>query len=172
MFIRRLSSADAEVFQNLRLQALQNSPSAFGASYEDERLLPLSEVEARLLERPGRAVFGGFDQGRLVAMAGLAREGGRKSAHKAFVWGVYVEPEMRGRGWAPALLRECLAFARATPGILLVNLSVNADNRRAHDLYATMGFQPFGREPGALLIDGCLHDEIHMQLRLGEPANA
>ena len=36
MIVRQLNRADAQAYQTLRLLALQESPSAFSASYEDE----------------------------------------------------------------------------------------------------------------------------------------
>ena len=64
------------------------------------------------------------------------------------------------------LLSAALSLAESIPEIRQVNLSVNTDNTNAVQLYESAGFKAFGREPGALLIDDVLHDEIHMCLRL------
>jgi ribosomal protein S18 acetylase RimI-like enzyme len=83
---------------------------------------------------------------------------------------MYVTPEARGRGIGRALLLEALSLARSVAGVKQVNLCVNAGSASAIRLYESVGFQSFGREPGAMLIDGKLHDEIHMCLRLAERA--
>jgi len=165
MQIRRLSPLDAKLFQALRLAALQETPSAFGASYEEEIGLPSSAIEARLIERHDQGVWGAFNGGALIGTLGLAREQRHKLSHKAILWGMYVAPAMRGKGVARALLRQVLAFSRSEPAIIQINLCVNASNPGAIALYESEGFTTFGREPFALMIDGKMHDELHMFLR-------
>jgi RimJ/RimL family protein N-acetyltransferase len=166
MHIRRLTPADASAFQALRLAALQEAPSAFGSSYEEERDLSASTIEERLTARPDRGPFGAFEDDALVGLIALGRENMNKLAHKALIWGMYVTPSARGRGVGRALLLEALSFARSVPGIRQVNLCVNASNERAIRVYESVGFKSFGREPGAMLLNGELHDEVHMYLRL------
>ena len=67
---------------------------------------------------------------------------------------------------ARSLLLETLSFARTVPDLRQINLCVNATNLAAIALYESLAFKPFGHETGALLIDGKLHDEIYMSLRL------
>lgn len=168
MDIRRLLPTDAAIFRALRLAALQESPSAFGSSDEEERAVSIPTIEARLTERPDRGVFGAFHGDELVGLAALGRESLDKLAHKAFVWGLYVSPEYRGRGIARSLMAEVLGLARAAPGVLQVNLSVNASHVGAIRLYESFGFRSFGLEAGALNVSGVLHDEQHMSLHLVE----
>lgn len=89
-----------------------------------------------------------------------------KLAHKAMIWGMYVSPKARCKGVGRELLMEAVTLARSVPAILQVNLCVNAANEPARRLYDSMGFKAFGHETGAMLIDGELHDEIHMCLQL------
>jgi ribosomal protein S18 acetylase RimI-like enzyme len=79
---------------------------------------------------------------------------------------MYVAPEVRGRGLGRMLLEAAIAQARATPGIEQLMLAVNATNVPARNLYLAMGFEPFGREPRALKIDGHYFDEDYMALFL------
>src|SRR5262245_37670863 len=88
--IRARIADDAAAFQELRLFALRECPTAFSSSYEEECDIPLTRVGERLAAAPDRAVFGAFDNGTLVGMVGLLREQHRKLSHKAVVWGVYV----------------------------------------------------------------------------------
>ena len=66
MHIRRLTLADANAFQALRLAALKDKPSAFGSSYEEEKDFPASTIEVRLAEKPDRGPFGAFEGAALV----------------------------------------------------------------------------------------------------------
>ena len=166
MHIRRLTPDDADTFQAFRLAALLEAPSAFGSSHEEERQLPRSVIEARLALKPDRGPFGAFEGGELVGLVALGRENQQKLAHKALIWGLYVAPRARGRGIGRALLMEALALARSVPGIRQVNLCVNASNTGAIRLYEAAGFRSFGLEPSAMMVDGELHDELHMSLRL------
>lgn len=164
--IRRLTPADAAVFQAFRLAALLEAPAAFGSSHEEERELSRSVIEDRLAVKPDRGPFGAFENDELVGLVALGRESMHKLAHKALIWGMYVAPEARGKGIGRALLLEALSLARSVAGILQVNLRVNASNEGAIRLYESVGFKTFGHEPGAMLVDGELHDELHMCLPL------
>lgn len=168
MHIRRLTPADASAFHALRLAGLLESPSAFGSSYTEEKDRPLSEVEARLAVERDSGVFGAFEGTALVGLAGLHRERRQHFAHKAFVWGMYVTPTSRGKGIGQALLRDVLALARSVPEIQQVNLSANAGNVAALRLYESTGFNAYGCERGAMIIDGKPQDEVLMCLRLAD----
>ncbi|MGH6623494.1 MAG: GNAT family N-acetyltransferase [Burkholderiaceae bacterium] len=167
VLIRVLGPDDAAAFQELRLHGLQESPSAFAGSYEDECDIPIAIVAERLTARPDRCVLGAFDEHRLIGLLGLKREGARKLSHKAFLWGMYVNPTVRRSGAGRKLVAEALARAAAMPGVRQVNLGVNAANVAAIGLYEAMGFVAYGLERGFLLLDGQLHDEILMVRVLG-----
>jgi RimJ/RimL family protein N-acetyltransferase len=168
MQIRRLTPADASAFQELRLAGLREEPSAFGSSYEEEKDFSASIIEGRLAVRSDQGPFGAFEQGNLIGLVALGRERMNKLSHKGLIWGMYVKPEHRGKGIARALLSEALSLARSVPELRQVNLSANASNTGAIRLYESLGFKAFGREPGALFINGELHEEIHMYLRLAD----
>ena len=166
MLLRRLTPADASDYQALRLAALRAEPFAFSSSYEEERDYSASVIKGRLAARMDRGVFGAFENDELVGLVALGRLDGVKLSHKALIWSMYVRPEFRRKGLARALLGAALSLAGQVPGVQQVNLSVNAGNLGALRLYESVGFKAYGREPGALLINGELHDEIHLSLRL------
>src|SRR5881296_2401614 len=98
--IRRLSLDDVASWWALRLRALRDHPGAFGSSYEEARDRPLEMVRADFAARntgPESVVVGAFDGDSLLGMVGCFREQGAKERHKAFIWGMYVAPEARGR---------------------------------------------------------------------------
>ena len=162
MRIRELGVDDARAFQALRVAALRDCPSAFASSYEEESETPIAVVAGRLSASADRCVFGAWVESDFVGMLGLAREEAQKLAHKAFIWGVYVAPNARRRGVGRQLVDRALSRAAAMTGVRQVNLGVNAANYEAIALYESVGFVPFGVERGFMLLDGQLHDEIHM----------
>lgn len=168
MHIRRLAPSDSTALQALRLAALRDAPSAFHASYEEEKEFPVSATEEQLKTAPDRGIFGAFEDVVLVGIVALGRERMRKLQHKAFIWSMYISPEHRGKGTGRALLLEALKLARSVPALLQVNLGVNASNVPAIRLYESVGFKRYGLEAGAISIDGALHDELHMSLHLNE----
>jgi len=168
MQIRRLTPADASQFQALRLAGLRDEPLSFASSYDEEKELPACAIEDRLAIKPDRGTFGAFDGESLVGLVSLGREDMQKLSHKAFIWGMYVKPGSRGKGIARALIGAALSLARSVPELRQVNLCANARNIAAIALYQSMGFKPFGHEPGSMLINGELQDEIHMCFRLAD----
>jgi ribosomal protein S18 acetylase RimI-like enzyme len=160
--IRELGAADAARFQALRLQALAECPTAFAASLEEEQHTPLSVVGENLRGHRKRCMLGAFVDARLVGIVGVQQEQPRKLAHKALIWGMYVDPAARRHGVGHALLTEALARAAQMAGVCQVNLGVNAANSAAVALYQRMGFTSFGLERGFMMLEGALHDELHM----------
>ncbi|MEG0923096.1 MAG: GNAT family N-acetyltransferase [Comamonas sp.] len=164
--IRWLTPDDAAAFQALRLHALQESPTAFGSSYEEEKDQPLTAVQQRLVLQADRGVLGAWADGALIGTLGVLRRTALKQRHHMMIWGIYVSPSQRGQGLAQRLLADALAFARQCQGVQQVHLGVNTGNASALRIYQAAGFSIYGTEPGALCVDGQLHDEHFMLLRL------
>ncbi len=160
--IRVLTELDALAFQGLRLRSLQECPEAFASSYEEEVGTPLEEIERRLQAKPDSAVFGAFKDSELCALVGLRRESMVKLAHKSFIWGVYVAPEVRGRGVGGRVLSQALSYAARVLRTRQVNLGVNTKNLAAIALYKKLGFVEYGLERGYLVAGGELQDEYLM----------
>ena len=169
MDIRSLSASDAARFQALRLAALLDTPESFAASHEEEKDLPLAEVERRMTGGPGHAIFGAFDGDTLAGIVGLARETRLKMAHKGHIWGMYVAAAARGRGAARALMRAAVAHARATDGIAKVTLVVDAANVAAIALYESLGFVVYAREADSVRVRGEPREDLYMHLRFAAP---
>ncbi|MBO9510748.1 GNAT family N-acetyltransferase [Erythrobacter sp. A6_0] len=158
---RPLRSDEAVHYRELRLQALHLHPGSFGSSFEEEALLKIDAFADRLAD--GR-VFGIWLGAKLVACAGLAVREKAKLRHKGHLWGMFVRPEVRGRGIGNHLLQEVLAHSRTCCEEVL--LTVIADNTAAYQLYATAGFTEYGREPRAIKIGPMYFDELLMRLPL------
>ncbi len=163
-----MTAADAPAFQALRLAALQECPTAFGASLEDERALTLATVAQRIAptDHGDAAGVGAFDGPALAGIACVFRARGAKERHKAYLVSVYVAPAYRGRRIAAPMLEQAIALARAMPGVRRINLTVNAANAPALALYRRLGFEVYGQEREGLYVDGIYHDEYLLSLPL------
>jgi ribosomal protein S18 acetylase RimI-like enzyme len=164
--IRRLQAEDAAAFRALRLEALEDSADAFGASWANEITRPLEFFAARLAEG---IVCGAFADGELVGIAGLALAPEReKTRHAATIWGVYVTERHRGKKVASGLMRELLADL--PPWVEQAKLTVTAHNKAARALYAGLGFEEYGVEKNALKLDKRYYDEVLMVKFVGRGA--
>lgn len=163
--IRRIVSADALLYREIRLEALQAAPEAFGSTYELERTYTVEQF-ADLLARSD--VFGAFRGADLLGMAGYRTQVGPKREHKGFLWGMYVRAAARGAGVGRMLVEAVLAHARGR--VELVQLSVVSDNETAQRLYRACGFVEYGHEVDALKQNGRYYDEKLMAVALERPA--
>jgi ribosomal protein S18 acetylase RimI-like enzyme len=155
--IRKLGTADVVAFRDLRLEALQTYPDAFGSTYEAELSRPLSYFVERLEKN---LVLGGFDQGELAGMIGFYQQSGPKDKHKGVIWGMYVKPRLQGSGLASALLDSVIELSKML--VEQIQLTVVITNRRAIRFYEASGFHGYGVEKNALKSGERYFDELHM----------
>ena len=165
MTIRLLTADDAEAYWPLRLRSLVEHPHAFGSDAQEWRGTSMEEVKTRLY-RPNGFMLGAFVDGALIGNAGAFREERTKLRHKAWIGGVYVAPEARGRGIGHALVSAAMERARTWDGVTQLHLSVAVPNEAARQLYLSLGFQVYGLEPRAIRIEDRFVDEEHMVLIL------
>jgi len=145
----QIGEADAAEYRVIRLRALRTSPDAFGAVHDVAAARP---IESHIERLSTSRAFGAFSDGDIIGLAGFKQEAGPKDAHKGFVWGVFVEPGMRGRGTGAALMRALLDDAAGI--VEQLTLAVVTDHHAAIALYTKFGFIPYGTEPRALKANG------------------
>jgi ribosomal protein S18 acetylase RimI-like enzyme len=160
--IRHLTPADATDYRAIRLAALQDTPEAFGSTYESEAGRPLSGWGERLAT-PG--AFAAYVDGKIVGMARFVQDSGSpKERHKGAVYAMYVTPEARGLGLGSALLEALIDHASTV--VEQLRLSVVDTNEAAIRLYQKHGFEIYGTEMRALKSDAGYSNEVLMARRL------
>ena len=162
MNLRALEANDAGAFQKLRLFGLQESPSAFGSSYDEEKDRGIEQIQHHLAGSNERVFIGGFQENELVGVVGVGREHGAKGRHLAFVRSIYVAPSARCQGLGRNLLLAALEQASSWHGVEQVTLTVTANNEPAVRLYRSLGFIEIGRMPRALRLGSEYFDELNM----------
>jgi ribosomal protein S18 acetylase RimI-like enzyme len=155
--LRRLSSDDATLFREIRLEGLERDPDAFSSTFEIECAQPLSFFA----ERIGRStVFGAFRGSELLGVAGFVVQPGAKHAHKGLLWGMYVRPQARQAGIGRKLVEAVIEHARHH--VELIQLSVIKENEAARRLYASLGFEEYGIDRRGAKYRGEYHDDVLM----------
>jgi ribosomal protein S18 acetylase RimI-like enzyme len=163
VLIRPIQREDWAVYRELRLEALKNHPTAFGADYEENQQHSDEHWQKRVeIDDEREALFFAEYRGEIIGMTGIYRDPGKRARHAATVWGVYVKPEWRGAHIAQALIEACLGWAREKE-IVIARLGVEATNRSAIRCYERSGFRTYGIVAKAVrhegqYFDACLMD--------------
>lgn len=169
--IIQASPSDAPALRQIRLEALQNAPEAFGSDYESNLQ---TDWAARIEGNSGAAgaIFLAYvgdavhKEDALAGMMGIVRGSSSKTQHGATIWGVYVSPSFRKLGIANQLIQTCLDWAKVN-SVEIVKLAVVSTNKAARQLYERNGFIVFGTEPKALKVAAKYYDELWMVREIG-----
>jgi GNAT superfamily N-acetyltransferase len=136
--VRRAVGEDWSKLKTIRLEALSDTPAAYGSTFEtasgfsDKRWRAMAEQFVYfLVER----------RGTVVGMA----SGGSNDEHPGTKWlyGMYVTPSARGSGAAYLLVDAVATWARDA-GASELYLHVTTSVERAKAFYEKAGFEPTG----------------------------
>jgi GNAT superfamily N-acetyltransferase len=137
-FVRTGGVDDAMRLRAIRLEALADTPEAYGSSYAEESAWD----DAKWREVAGRwTFFLAEDDDEAVGMA----SGGHRDDYPGTWWlfGMYVTPRLRGTGVAEQLVGSVAQWARSE-GAGELHLAVTEPVARARAFYAKMGYLPTG----------------------------
>jgi RimJ/RimL family protein N-acetyltransferase len=102
VLLRPSRREDATAYRDLRLDALQRSPAAFGADYASSAARPLSFWEERMAQGmigEQGVTYLALSGDALIGMTSLVRNTLAKTQHSAAIFGVYLSPDLRC--WPP-----------------------------------------------------------------------
>lgn len=157
--IRRLGDDDVEQYRDVRLESLQFEPEAFPTRYDEASAEELGYFQGLLRKN---IVMGLFEDEELIGVAAYGkREDRPKMAHTGRIWGIYIKPKARGKGYGKQILSETLNHVPA--GIERVYMSVIARESDPTDaLYEKLGFETYGRRPKSLKDNDTYYDQVLM----------
>jgi ribosomal protein S18 acetylase RimI-like enzyme len=163
--IGRLPPEKWQEYKALRLRALHDDPQAFSEPFEKAVAYPDERWQQRAAEayegKESLIVFARAAE-QLVGMMGAFFSPNETGV--AYIFGVYVVPEARGKGVAKKLMDSLLHELQRNPNIAKVKLSVNKGQLAAVKLYESSGFKLVGEE-NIQLGDGNFYD-AHLMERL------
>jgi ribosomal protein S18 acetylase RimI-like enzyme len=164
--IRQLVASDAEAFSVLRREVTADNPVPMGLTLEEELTRPMEGFREQLSFPEPNAAFGAFVGSELVGSAAIAWTSKfASSRHKVTLWGTFVSPRYRRRGFARALVVKAIAHAKENR-VRRINLTVFVPNEPAVQLYRSLGFVVCGAEPEAVRIGETFYDGQFMSLLL------
>lgn len=163
-----MSQCDWEAYKAIRLQALQESPDAFGSTYEREARFSTDHWKSRLQISPNiydAIALAAFDNQSTVGL--LSAVVHEPESETADLYQMWVAPEYRGKGIGTALVTRIKDWA-VSKDIRKLQLSVTTVNTDAVALYESIGFYPVGdveplREGSSLVTQ-----TMEMRLAAGE----
>lgn len=155
--IRQLDEEDVETYRDIRLEMLKNHPESFGTSYEDSSKEGL-EFFLSMIQKS--QIYGAFDGENLVAVSGIYIRDGAKLCHAASIWGVYVQPNYRGKRLSQELIKKSIEGLESD--IEQVFISASSENDRAIKIYNDLGFEQWGIAPKSRKHNGQYFDDVNM----------
>ena len=162
---RQLTGADAETWQELRLEGLNCFPLAFLTSVEEAAAHPIKDI-AKQLERG--QTFGVFDGGAAVGIGSLIHLNRLRTRHRGEIGAFYVRPSAQGTGAADKLMNVLSEKAQKI-GVWQLELFVAESNPRAIRFYQRHGFRQEGRLPNAIIGERGLEHDIFCVRQLESP---
>jgi GNAT superfamily N-acetyltransferase len=138
LVVRQAASEDWPKLRVIRLEALSDSPEAFGSTYAVAA--KLSNYQWRsMVER--QLYFLAERDGDVIGMVSGGLNDRRPGTH--WLYGMYVTPTARGSEAAPSLVEAVVDWAKGE-GARELYLHVTSTAARARRFYARMGFVPTG----------------------------
>jgi GNAT superfamily N-acetyltransferase len=165
--VRVLGEDDWQIYRDTRLAALQESPEAFAARYEDEA----EQDEHFWRDRMKRSIrFLAEHEGAATGVVSLGRTSDspemRDHVEAGEIFGLYVTPAARNTGTSWRLVHAAAEQALAD-GLSQIFYWVGTENARAIAFAANFGFRPSGERRSTRVVNDEYGDqEVAMTLSL------
>lgn len=136
--VRKARAGDWRELRTIRLEALDDTPEAYGSTYEES--LAWSNLQWRTIARSRNYYLGEYHK-KICGMA----SGGYNDDHPDTWWlySMYVSPVARGSGLATQLVDRVASWAR-DEGAKELFLHVGLSVARARAFYKKVGFEESG----------------------------
>jgi ribosomal protein S18 acetylase RimI-like enzyme len=142
MVIRPIRPDEWRDLRDLRLRALQDAPDAYGSTFDEEVVDP-DEAWQRRANRPDGIMVVAVDE--TLGYVGMASGGPAwEGLDGAALYGMWVDPAVRGQGVGAALIGVIASWAQAA-GYDRLGLGVTIGNDAAARLYERLGFEDTGQ---------------------------
>ena len=144
ILIEPIAVPNVTVFKEVRLRALQDTPSAFGSTYARESQFTDAEWIDRAIRWNGEKGIGflAIDDGVACGIAGSFLD--ENDAMRAQLISMWTAPSHRRQGVGRLLVDEVAAWARLR-GAQTLQLMVTSVNEPAMRFYERLGFTRTGR---------------------------
>jgi len=139
--IRQIRSTEGAQLRSIRLQAIAESPSAFGSTLAETEALSSEDWDKRAA---GNAtgdlaiLYVAEDQGMWVGLAGGMRAPDA-GAQSVVLFSMWVNPAYRRQGLGRELVRRVIEWS-SMQGADCIELWVTQSNEAARELYTRCGF--------------------------------
>lgn len=142
--IETITPGTLSLFKTVRLQALQDTPLAFGSTYAREAAFSDEDWRARLERWNGDTGIGflAIDRGVPCGIAGSLID--PADSTRADLISMWLAPAHRRRGLGKMLVQAVVDWARLRK-IFVLRLMVTHTNQSAIEFYLTLGFAMTGR---------------------------
>ncbi len=159
--VRRIRASEWRSLRSLRLEALLDSPLAYGSTHQHEVLRPDRDWRERAAAGADGEEEVGFAAVAADRWVGMAR--GYLERPVAHLIAVYVTPDWRQRGIGHAVSQAVVAWARER-GASSVLLSVSDWNDEARRVYESIGFVPTGVQKALPWNPSVTESEMRLEL--------
>lgn len=159
--IRQVSTAEMDLFRQIRLEALQCEPDAFASVHADWLKFSNEEWNARM----NIPIFVAFVEDKPIGLMALKQFTPSKMMHRATLTMVYVNKSFRGSGLAGQLLEAVIIYAKSKK-IAQIELGVRGDRKPAIRFYTSAAFSEIGNVPNGYVDSNSAFDEVLMVRQL------
>ncbi len=165
--IKPLLPKEWQKYRDIRLEALRTNPTAFLNTFEDVKKYPEEKWRKQLEQsqkRDGAFYLFAFDGEKVIGMNGAYWVKKPVIKHIAEVFGVFVNPNYRGKGIGKRLMEGVILEIKKNHQFTKIKLGVNAENIPAFKLYESFNLKVVGKLEKELKFGEKYCDELLLEL--------
>ena len=145
------------------LHAYGHAADSFTSTPQERALESDSWWRGRIVDPSGLTwVWGAFAGAELVGTVAVEYTAKTKTRHKGLIVAMFVHENFRGQGLARKLMRAAIEHGMARQGLRVLQLEVTQGNAPAEQLDQSLGFEPLGVDPMAVLNANRYQSKVHM----------